>query len=151
MPVHHGMVDAELETLLVACIRQGLEQVLPFRGDCDVPVIVHLRGPEAEPIMMFRGDADIFDPRSLHQAHPFPGIVFRWLPAPGQRAVLGTGNLQILLNPFRTARHGFILPLARQLRIQAPMDEHAKLRIPEPLHAGIPFRLGFLECRRAWG
>ena len=150
MPVHDRVVDAELQTFRLARIGQRLYQIFAAGGERDIPIIVHFRRPQAEAIVMFRGDANVFDPGGFHQAHPVARIILRWIPRLHERAVLGAGNFQVVLNPLRAAGDGLALPFAGELRVQSPVNEHPKLRVPKPLHPRVVCRDGFL-VRSNWG
>ena len=145
MPVHHRVVEAELQAFGVAGVGERTEQVFAAGRDADVPIIIHGRGPKTKAIVVLGGDAHIFYPGSLHQAHPFKGIIIGGVPGSGQLAVLGAGNFQIVLNPLGTARDGLPLPFSGQLRIKPPMNKHSKLRLAEPLHARVMFRSCFMK------
>ena len=132
VPVHDGMIKAELDAGVVAGLGQLLERVALEGGGLDAPI--GLVGPEhAEAVVVFGGDDDVFHAGILGQAHPFLGVELHRVELAGELLVLGDGHLGFLEEPFAVV--GVAVPLAGGHGIDAPVNEQAEAGLAEPGHA----------------
>ena len=84
---------------------------------------------------MLRRDHDVFHAGVLRQLHPVVGLELHGVELHYERLVLAHGNLRSVHDPFAEAERSLSLPFARRDRIEAPMDEEAVLRLPEPFES----------------
>ena len=103
VPVHDGIVNAELEPLLTALVGQRPEQVFVDGGGFDGVVVGGLGVEEAETVVMLGGDDDVLDTRRLGVADPLGRIVFDRVELPGEFLVVGHGDVGVVHDPFADA------------------------------------------------
>ncbi len=96
MPIHDGVVEAEFDALSPALLGQLLQRVaLEGCGIHDVPVVVLLRLPHAEAIVVLAGDHDVLHAGILRHAHPLPCIEPHGIELRGELAVVGHLHLLV--------------------------------------------------------
>jgi hypothetical protein len=134
VPVHDGVIEADLDALSVAGIGQLLQDIaLEGRGG---NVEIRVLGIEqAEAVVMLGGDDDVFHTGAFCHPHPLVGIEPDRVELAHELVVLGKGDLGGCADPFGVI--GPPLPLTGGDRIQAPVDEQAEARVAPPLHARI--------------
>ena len=122
MPIELGVVQEQLDALFMALLGEHPDYVLAVRrARHDIP-IRQFRIEHREPVVMLRGNGDVFHACGLCQRDPRRGIIFDGIEKRRQLRVIRPVDGARLHDPFAVAQYA----------IYAPVDEHAKLRILEP-------------------
>ena len=122
MPTELRIVDKELDPLLVTLRGEHADYIFSVgRARHDVPV-GQLRIEHRKPVMMFRRNGDVLHPGRFGQRDPRRGIKFDGIEEIGELCVIGAIDGPCFHDP---------LPVAEDA-VDAPMNEHAELRVLEP-------------------
>lgn len=144
-PVHQRIIEAEFQAVAEAGISQGAEHILAPRGGGHVP---GGQGgiPEAEAVMVFGRDHDVFHPGLFGGQHPGLRVVVHRVELALQGgAVIPGRDAQAVLDPVRRAAGGRSIPGTARHGIDAPVDEHPEAGLLEPFQPGLNRRRGFLR------
>ena len=140
MPVHDGMVEAELDAGLAARIGQLFERIALERGGLDAPIGL-VRAEHAKAVVVLGGDDDIFHPGVLGEAHPLFGVEPHGVELARELLVLGYRHLGFFEKPLAVI--GLAVPLAGGHGINPPMDEQPEPGVAEPGHPLVALGGGF--------
>ena len=139
-----GIVEAEFQALRPRGLGQRGDQILfPRSGIGDIPV-AGARGEQGETVVMFRGDHHVAHAGFLGQGGPCRGIIFHRIEILGIGLVAVHRDFAVEHDPLADAADLFAVVGSGGHRIDAPMDEHAELRLAPPSHAGIALGRGFI-------
>ena len=136
MPVAHGVVDPEPESLFPAFAAEFGDHIALERGPLDDVVVRQLRIPHAESVVMLGRDDQVFHPRVF--CHPDDG---RGVKAGGVERgcdllVLHVWNPARMLDPFGISADPPALVSTSQNRVGSPVNEHPEPSVAEPGHSG---------------
>ena len=139
VPIHDGVVETHPDVVLLARFGQRTQQILLVGRRLNV-VLGDLAGPEAEAVMMLRGDHDVLHAGTFCHLHPGIGIELHRVELIDELVIGLNRDLCGPLDPFGVVR--VALPLTGRNCIQPPVDEHAEARLAPPSHA----RITLLSC-----
>jgi hypothetical protein len=88
-----------------------------------------------EAFMVLRGDDDPFHARLLGDADDLPGVEFGRVEFLGDGHVFLVGDSHLVFDPLADAVECLVLPLAAEVGVEPPVDEHAVVAIAEKFGA----------------
>jgi len=135
MPVHDGVVDAELHALLPAFGGELRQRIAPERSGLRDAPVGEGGIPDAEPVVVLAGDDDVAHSGVLRRLHPLRGIEMHRVEAGGKSLVLFDGHLFIREIPLRRAVASVSVRGICRNGIHSPVDEHPEAGIRPPLRA----------------
>ena len=142
-----GIVEAQSNSILLTSRRQFLQRVaLEWRRVINIPVGDH-RVEHRKSVVVLRRDHDVFHPRVLGNLHPFFGIVINRVELLGVCLILVHRNLARVHDPLADSANSLAVVSPGRNRIHAPVNEHSKACLTEPLHSRITLFFGFVGVR----
>jgi hypothetical protein len=123
MPIQLRVVEKQFDALFAAFRREQANDVFPIgRARHHVP-IRQARTKHRKSIVMFRRNGDVLHACGLRQCNPCRRIKFDGIEEAGQLRIFRSADGPCLHHPFTVSQHA----------VHAPMNEHAELRVLEPL------------------
>ena len=151
------IVEPEPEAVLPAGLGELAHDVAPERRGVDDVELRDLRAEHREAVVVLRGEDDVLHPGVAGDPHPFVGVEEDRIERLRERRILGVGDAEVGLRPFRDAGHHAPAPLAAEEGVEPPVDHQPVLGLLEPPAGGLQLRfvfvchcrfpVGFIHCR----
>ena len=147
MPVHYGVVETESDAVLFAGFGKLGEYVSLKRSGVHYVIVGNLRIPQAEAIVVFRGDDHVLHSGVFGDSSPLVSVKFYGIELPGKLLILSDGDLGIIHNPLADTADFLAFPFAGGNGIKSPVDKHAESRLAPPCHSFVVLAFGFAFSR----
>ncbi len=137
VPVHDGMVEAEGNSGILACVGQFLHRIPLERSGLHDRVVAHFRVEHAESVVVLARDDDVFHAGVPGYGHPLLRVELYRVELSRQLLIIRHRDVGVVHDPLADPGGFLPVPFTRRDGIQSPMNEHSKSSLSKPLHASV--------------